>query len=481
MSDRSFPELSTWVGAREVVSARPFGDIVDPNTRQSLAANRASDADQVEAVLASVSEAHRSGVWADRSADKRGGVLLRWADWLDEHAEHIAFLDALNSGVPISTTRLFAGSLGDTVRTAVRIASEVLPERVLPAERRVVLRRVPWGPGALIAPWNAPAALAVKKLAFALAAGNTAVLKPSHISPWSAQLVMRGLYESGLPDGVAGMVLGGGEVGAALVSDRRIRAVAMTGSTATGKSIAAAAGSHLARLRLELGSNNPAVVQADADVPATATALAAGSLKLSGQWCEAPRRVLVARSLLGSLVDCLAAEFGAWRIGSSVDDDTRLGPVAFEERRAELERQCADLEAQGGSVVRAAEVPASGSFFPPTIVVGEQLIPDGELFGPLLTVEPVDSDAEAVTRGNEGQVGLAAYVFGGDEDAAAPIGRRLLAGEVKVNGTSVLDMADDSAQSFFGDAGIGGHGDADVMDFFSGKQVIGSDRPGLVL
>ena len=479
MPDISFPELQTWIGARAEPSRVSIGTISDPNTGLELADNRGSDFAQADAAVGAAARAHESGAWRGRSLEERAVILLAWADWLDAHADEAAHLDALNSGVPITVTRLFGGSNGATVRAAVAHAQAAMPDRSL--ERDVMLRREPWGPAALIAPWNAPSAMAVKKLAYALAAGATAVLKPSSASPWSAELVIRGLYESGLPDGAASLVLGGGDIGAALVEDPRIRAIAMTGSTATGRSIAVAAAPRFARLRLELGSNNPAIVRTDADVARSAAVIAAGSLKLSGQWCEAPRRVFVARPRQAAFVDALEAAFGDWQIGSSLDDATELGPVAFQARRDELECQIADLQSQGALARRATSVPDRGWFVAPTILVGESLQPSGELFGPVITIEPVESDDEAVARANAGQVGLAGYVLGEDEDAALAVGRRLVAGEVKINGCSVLDMADESAQSFFGDSGIGGHGDADVLDFFAGTQVIGTDRPGLPL
>jgi acyl-CoA reductase-like NAD-dependent aldehyde dehydrogenase len=467
------------VGGTSEPSPIGAGPLIDPNTGDELAENRSSNLEQVARAVEAADEAHRSEVWQARAISERASVLLRWADLLDERVEEIARLDALNSGVPISVTRLFAAANGDTVRTAVAHADAAMRDR--PLERNVVLRRLAWGPTALIAPWNAPSAMAVKKLAYALAAGAAAILKPSPASPWSAEVVVAALYEAGLPDGAAGLVLGGADVGAALVADTRIRAIAMTGSTETGRRIAATAAPRFARLRLELGSNNPAVVRADADAARAAFAIASGALKLSGQWCEAPRRVLAARPVFAELVDELRDRFAAVRIGASLAEDTQLGPVAFAGRRRDLERQTAELVQQGGDVGARPPVPERGSFFPPTVVAGERLTAPGELFGPLITVEPVDSDDEAVMRAEEGPVGLAGYIFGEDEDAAASFGRRLTAGEVKINGTSVLDMADQSAQSFFGDSGIGGHGDADVLDFFAGRQVIGTDRPGLPL
>ncbi|WP_448006591.1 aldehyde dehydrogenase family protein [Agromyces bauzanensis] len=486
MTELALPELpasKTWIdGCPEPSAVAEAGTLHDPNTGERLSAAPASSLEQVERAIGAAHAAHEAGTWRELGAEGRAPVLERFADELDALAEDIARLDAVNSGVPISVTRLFGGSNGDTLRDVVARSRALGDSRRLDADHGDVrLHREPWGATALIMPWNAPSAMAVKKVAYALAAGATTVLKPSPASPWSTELVVEAAHRAGVPSGAVNLVYGGGDVGGALVADPRIRAISMTGSTPTGRAIAAAAAPNLTRLRLELGSNNPAIVRADAEIEATAAALVSGSMKLSGQWCEAPRRVIVHNAIIDDLVDALVAELGRLRIGSSLDEGTTLGPVAFEARRAELESQLATLEAEGARVLRVGEERPEGWFFRPTVAVSDTVDLELEIFGPLLTVQPAASDAEALRLANAGHVGLAGYVFGRDEDAARALGRGIRAGEIKVNGTSVLDMAPESAQSFFGASGIGGHGDADVLDFFSGVRVVGVDRPGLPL
>lgn len=479
------PELRTWIGGVAEASAEASPDdqaLFDPNTGERLAENRASSLAQLDRAVTAATDAHERGDWYALGAEGRAEVLERFATELEARADHMAPLDSLNSGVPIAVTRLFAGSAGDTVRAAAAHAVTLGDERAVRADGRDVrVRRVPWGPVALITPWNAPSAMAVKKLAYALASGSTAVLKPSQASPWSAQLVAEAAASAGVPEGVVSLVQGDGRLGAELVADPRIRAISMTGSTTTGRSIAAAAAPRFARLQLELGSNNPAIVLADADLAGAADALAAGNLKLSGQWCEAPRKVFVARERLTALLEELERAFSAPRIGSSLDEQTTLGPVAFEGRRTDLLAQRDALVAAGARAIGVGEVPERGWFIAPTLIVGERVEPAGELFGPMLVVEPYDSVDEAIARANSGQVGLAGYVFTEDLALGHLLGSRLLAGEVKLNGTSVLDMSPDSTQSFFGESGIGGHGDAGLLEFFTGTQILGTDAPGLPL
>ncbi|WEK60801.1 MAG: aldehyde dehydrogenase family protein [Candidatus Microbacterium colombiense] len=479
----TYPALRTWIGGDAEESPESDGTwLHDPNTGTAIAACLSSSTDQVDRAVGAAQAAHDDRRWRGLAPELRAEKLDALADWIDARAEEIARLDAINSGVPISVTRLFGGANGATLRDAGRRAVAVGDSRALPADQGGVRsHRVPWGPTALILPWNAPSAMAVKKTAFALAAGAVVVLKPSSFSPWSAQVLMEGAQAVGIPDGVISLVQGSGGVGRRLVADERIAAISMTGSTPTGRAIAATAAARFARLQLELGSNNAAIVRADADLPSTAKALADGVLKLSGQWCEAPRRVLVDRARRDELAALLVDEFGRRVIGSSLDAETEVGPVAFAARREELEEQRDRLLAQGADVVRAAEVPTHGSFFAPTVAVLDGPgLPD-EVFGPMILVGGYSDEEEAVRLANTGQVGLAGYVFGADIPAAADLGTRLVAGEVKVNGTSVLDMSPSSAQSFFGASGLGGHGDDDVLDFFVGKQIVGVDRPGLPL
>jgi betaine-aldehyde dehydrogenase len=472
-----FPDLDTWIGGRREPSAvDESATLDDPNSGAPLQAVRSSSPEQVERAIAAAHRAHALGVWSGLGLAGRAEKLRVVADAIDALAERIAVLDALNSGVPISKTRMFAGGLGDTVRSAVALAEEAGEDRPLPAQPGPVrLRRIPWGPTALILPWNAPSFTAVKKLAYALVAGNPVVVKPSPASPWSAELLMEAVESADLPPGTVNLLVGAGDVGGALSADPRIRAISMTGSTPTGRLIAAAAAPHFTRLHLELGSNNPVVVRSDADVAATAKHLFDGMTKLNGQWCEAPRNVYVAAEVEAALVAALTELVETAEVGSSVDEATTIGPMAFRERRDALVAQRAAFETAGSRILHGKDGPDDGWFFLPTLVVGDAVRASGEVFGPMLTVEAVGSDAEAVVRSNGSAGGLAAYVFGEDLAAAQGVGEQLLAGEVKINGTSVLDMSPESAQSFFGSSGIGGHGDRDLLDFHSGKQVIGRD------
>lgn len=484
----NLPSIRTWIaGASEDSKGPERIRPVDPNAGpaewgQELPIARESSEEQLDRAVASAAEAHADSRWSGLSAEERERILETFAAGLDARAHRIAELDALDSGVPVSVTTLFGAGNGPSVRDAIKQAALAAQKELLPAKHaQVRVHRVPWGPAALITPWNAPSAMVVKKMAYALAAGAPVIVKPSSAAPHSAELIAEAAAEAGFPTGTWSMVRGGAVLGRAMSEDPRIAAISMTGSTPVGRDIAQRSAPRFTRLQLELGANNPAIVREDADIEATAKALIDGAWKLSGQWCEAPRRVYADRRVHGALLEALTASAATWRIGSSLDPATQLGPVAFPERRTELLAQRADLLASGARLVAEMEVPGSGCFMPPSILDGRGAEPADEVFGPVLTVHAVEGDEDALAAATRGHVGLAGYVFTADTDKGRSLGKRLPAGEIKVNGTSVLDMAAGSEQSFFGGSGLGGHGDARLLEFFTGARVVGEDRPGLPL
>lgn len=483
MTTTAVPELRSWIAGAPEPSAGPERITpVDPNTGQPLPSARETSEAQFERAVHAAASAHANRSWFGLDLEERCRILEAFAAGLDSRGAEIARLDALDSGVPISVTQLFGSGNGATVRDAIahaRTAASAAPLDAAHAEVRV--HRVPWGPAALITPWNAPSAMVVKKMAYALAAGAPVVVKPSSAAPHSAELIAEAAAAAGFPAGTWSLVRGGATLGKALAEEPRIAAISMTGSTPVGRDIAVRSAARFTRLQLELGSNNPAIVRADADIPATAEALINGAWKLSGQWCEAPRRVYVHASVHQELLAALTAESARWRIGSSLDPDTQLGPVAFPERKDELLAQRAALVAAGARIVSESPVPETGCFVPPSVLDGNGAEPEGEIFGPILVVHAVASDAEALAAASRGHIGLAAYVFTRDDAAGRALALQLPAGEVKLNGTSVLDMAPGSEQSFFGASGLGGHGDARLLEFFTGARVVGADRPELPL
>lgn len=471
------------VGGQELVPSGTLpGWLCNPSTGERIAQQAATDLVTVGRAIAIADEVDRLGTWRETTIDERCAFLERIAVSLDAIGDEVGFAESMGSGVPISIARLFGGSLAGSFRDAAEhlrdgwVATDLGDD-----DRPVELLRIAWGPTVVLVPWNAPAAMAAKKVAYAMAAGAPVILKPPEWAPFGCNLLADAICAAGLPAGVFQLVHGGADVGVALTTDPRIRAVAFTGSVATGRIIARAGAEDFKALQLELGGNNPVIVRADADVEATAASLAEGMIKLNGQWCEGPGKILVARPLHDALVEALARHLHGYRIGDNLDEEAQVGPLAHEAHRAQLDAQVQRLIDRGAEVIVAGDVPdLAGWFWAPRIVVGaaaEDAV--DELFGPVVTIHPVDSDAEAITIANGSPFGLAAYVFGTDVAAAMAVGRQLRFGEVKINGTSLLDLSPQSVQSFWRSSGIGGHGDKDVFRFFCGAVIVGVDRPGL--
>ncbi|MFN8215264.1 MAG: aldehyde dehydrogenase [Solirubrobacterales bacterium] len=455
------------------------GVLENPSDESELGPMRASSADSVERALAAATAAWEEGSWSELPGEQRIAALERFAAALEPRAEEVALLDTIDSGVPLAVMRLFAGSLADTVRGATAAYAAAGDSQPLAADgRRVEVLRLPWGPAVLLTPWNAPSGAAIGKLASALVAGCPTILKPSEFAPSFAQVFAEAALEAELPPGALQIVHGDAGVAARLVGDSRVRAIALTGSQAAGRAVAAAAAVRMAALQLELGGSNAAVVAADADVAAAAAGLADGVAKLNGQWCEAPRRVFVPRELHDELRDALLADLGARPIGAAEEEGTAIGPLAH---RGHFERVRAQAAALGGEAAASAEPPAGpGFYFSPLVVTGAS--PESaaeEIFGPVITLHSVADEREAVALANANGDGLAGYVFSSDPERAFAIGRRLHAGEIRIGGSNLVDLAPGSTQSFWGTSGIGAHGTSQVLEAFRGSRVIGEEDPGL--
>lgn len=479
-------ETQSWIDGRWAVPDHTIGSLRDPNTGERRGPQLENSLNSVTTAIAAAERLFTAQTLDDLGPASRAAALGEWAVLLDEAAEDIALQDSMSTGNPLSTTRMLAGSLGARVRS---LAAEVLNlgdgKDLSASGRPVRLLNRSLGPTLILAPWNAPTFVAVSKLAAAFGAGSPSILKPSEWTPAGAQiafaLFVQVLDARALPAASLQLVHGGAKVGSALTSDPRVRVITFTGGLAAGRAVARAAAESLANVQLELGSNNPAVVLDGADVERTATDLVAGMTRLNGQWCEAPGKILVPTSLHDALTEALIVEAERVQISHSLDPDCDLGPLAYEAHRNRLEASIADLEARGARVRRVGTTPTAGGwFFNPAVITGlPAAAASEELFGPAVTVHAYDGVADAISDANAAGGGLDAFVFGADEKEAMQVGARLLAGEVRVNGTKMADLAGESQQTFWGMSGVGGHGPAQGVAFYQGRRVVGVDDPSL--
>jgi betaine-aldehyde dehydrogenase len=462
-----------------------IGIAFDPSTGLPLGEMPTSSESDVDRALAAAYEAwgNGDGSFSRSSVQSRLDALERFADALDARADAFAYWHAREIGIPVATTRLFASGVGDVVRGVAEAAPAALSTRALPADnRRVELHLLPWGPAALYTAWNAPSFLAASKLAYALAAGCPALLKPSEYSGATTGLLVDALVDAELDPGAVQVLCGGAEVGGLLARDSRVRVINYTGGTAGGQAVASAAIGRMTLLQLELSGSNPAIVTPGAPLDLAASELARGTLVLNGQWCEAPRRVYVHSSDHDDLVSRLIKAMAASEVGDAMSETTDVGPLSREGQLALFE-EAVDRLGSFGTVERSHnELPSAGYFASPTVIGA--LPPkavDREIFGPMLAVSAYERLDDAVRAANGLGDGLAGYVFGTDREEAFALGERLHAGEVRIGGTRVLDLADGSAQSFWGVSGLGGHGRADLLRAHVGTRVIGEEDFSLPL
>lgn len=476
--------LRSYVAGGWIDSMEDSGrSLCDPNTGEVRQAKLVTPVQEVERAIAAARRLYEEQELEDVGLQERVDLLLSVAEILEQRYEEVAAQDSINTGVPLSTTRLIASSLGNRVKGAVAEA-EGLGESIElgQSERRVLLLRRAIGPTVIIAPWNAPTFTTVGKVAAALLAGCPVVLKPSENAPNGcqifAEILVDELQQRGFPEGAFQLVHGGSTTGALLSEDPRFEALSFTGGLQAGRAVAKAAAANLNIMQMELGSNNPAIVRADADVSATAKSIVQGMTRLNGQWCEAPGKILVHVLIHDQLVDAIQTELNALNIGDSLENDTQVGPMAFEHHRDSLLAAVERLKSRGGILISAEHAPAlDGWFLNPGIIVGTTPEDaDEELFGPLVTVHSVANDDEALKYANGSGGGLDGFVFGRDADEALRLASRLRAGEVRVNGTFMSDLAGHSRQTFWGDSGIGGHGPQYGVRFFTGDRVVGIDR-----
>ena len=457
---------------------------VDPNTGEPVHRLVTTTPDELERAMNHAAHNYDLGHWDEDARRERAQMLERAASIVESRIEDIARTDALTSGTPISVARKVAAFL--PVRLRATAADLVAIPRVtaLAADGRDVrLYKVPWGPAAILTPWNGPSFIPAAKVVSAIAAGCPVLLKPSEHAPSSAQIIVECFVEAGLPRGALQLVHGTGEVGARLTSDPRIKIVSFTGGPGAGRAIARAAAEDFKVLQLELGGNNPVVVLDDADLDVTADGIVEGMTKLNGQWCEGPGKILAPPTLVGPLVDALTERIAKLTVGHSLDEDSEVGPISNAPHFRTLLDRIEGLRGLGASIHQPAELPdLSGFFLSPTVASDadpEKAV--AELFGPVVSLHAVNSTDEALRIANSYPSGLDAYVFGNNTERAIEVGSRIVAGEVRVNGAKVADLGDDSAQSFWGPAGIGGHGPAESVRVFCGDRVVGVDSPTLPL
>jgi aldehyde dehydrogenase (NAD+) len=451
-------------------TASSFAEVPYPGTEQTIATAPVGDAATVDAAVRAADAAFPA--WAATPWAERQAALQRFADLVETDAHSLSYLITSETGRPLRKALSEVLGAVSYIRTVASVGPATTP--IAHATSRIRMVQRPLGVVAAIAPWNGPVILAVVKIATALVAGNTSVLKPSPFSPLSALYFGR-LAREAFPPGVCNIVTGGGDVGAALVAHPLVAKISFTGSTATGRAIAAVAAADLKRVTLELGGNDAAVVLDDADLGRFVEFTTQISLANCGAFCAGIKRVYVERSIHDELVERFAARIGAITLGDGFDPATDMGPI---QNRPQYERVLGfrdDALASGGSFHGdAGPTPGSGLFVAPSVVTGlaadHRLVVD-EQFGPILPIIPFDDAEDALRLANAGPYGLGGSIWSSDIDRAVDYAERLDVGSAWVNQHGAFDaavpmpLAKDSGIGIdYGDFGVAEHSQSTLIN-----------------
>ena len=400
-----------------------------------------SGAGEVDAAIGAAEEAYRT--WRFSSPMTRANILHKAANILESRIPEVGRELTREEGKTLKE------GIGETTR-AVQILRYYAGEAQQPSGEHypslnphtlLYTTREPLGVVAVVTPWNFPIAIPAWKIAPALAFGNTVVFKPASLTPLTAVRLVEALAEAGLPPGVLNLVTGSAaNVGDPLVRDSRVVAITFTGSNETGAELRRSAAERGAKLQLELGGKNPAIVLADADLEHALGHVVAGAMMSTGQKCTATSRAIVDRRIIDRFTEMLADRIGGLKVGDPLDAETQIGPL-IDERAADrvakevdaAKQAGADLVVGGGRLGNGLE---RGAFLAPTLFAGvdpDSRLGQDELFGPVLGVIPVDSMEEAMAVANHVKFGLSASIFTRDLGRALEFAREIEAGVVHVN------------------------------------------------
>ena len=428
--------------------------IIDPATEEQIGEFRDGGAEAVDAAVARARESFVSGVWSAIPGSERAKVLWRVADLIDQHAEELAQIDSANTGMPYMQAFMIMSTSAETFRyyagwcTKVNgIAHDVQQTGGIAGmftNMHAYTLKQPYGVVGLIFPWNGPVFNACTKLAPALAAGCSCVVKPAEETPLSALLLNRILTEAGVPDGVVNLVTGYGHTaGAAITAHPGVEKVAFTGSTDVGRQIVSASTGNLKRVMLELGGKSPVLIYDDADIDKAITMASMGIFIHSGQGCISGSRIFAQRSIYDRVVQGVADMANTVCLGGPQDENALIGPIISQKQVNRVMGFIDEGKRDGVEVVTGGErLDRPGYFVHPTVLTDvdpSMRLYQQEIFGPVVAILPFDDDDQVVELANNSEYGLAATAWTKDIARAHGLAKRIQAGTVTLNCQMVFD------------------------------------------
>ncbi|TCP30876.1 aldehyde dehydrogenase (acceptor) [Scopulibacillus darangshiensis] len=435
-----------WVRAG---SGKTF-ESINPSTGESNGSISEGDKEDIDRAVKAARKAFESGPWRDMAPSDRGRLLNRAAQKMWENADFLAEVESSDSGLLINETKNIAipGTI-DVLEFYAGLANKVQGDTLAsPGNRLNYTLKEPIGVIGAIVPWNFPLMLTMWKLAPALAAGNTIVIKPAEQTPISILELVKLFQEVGIPDGVINVVPGFGQkAGNALASHPGVDKIAFTGSTKTGRLIMQSAAQNLKPVSLELGGKSPNIVFEDANLESAVNGAMFGIYFAQGQVCAAGSRLFVQDAIYDKFMDLFLKKVQSLRVGSSLDSTTQMGPQVSEQQLKTIERYVAAGLDEGASLLtggKRKEGAGNGYFYTPTIfedVTNQMTIAREEIFGPVVSVIRFRDEEDALAKANDTIYGLASGVWTNDIKRGHRMARHLKAGTVYINTYSMLDSA----------------------------------------
>ena len=459
-------------------------DVIDSASEEVFLTVAEAQAEEVERAVAAARRAFDTGPWPRMTPQERAGYLNRIADGLAARGEALADSWTQESGILRSMSAYVAMGLAATFRYYASLADSytwVEKHKSQFGQQPALLVREAVGVVAAIVPWNAPSSLMTQKVAPALIAGCTVIVKASPEAPSSPYILAEVCKEVGLPAGVINVLTADREVSELLVRHPGVDKVSFTGSTAAGRRIASICGERIARFTLELGGKSPALILDDYDLGKAAATLAYGATMMTGQVCASLTRIIVNEKRQDDFVAALSAAFAQIRVGDPFDPASQMGPLAMERQRDRVERYIEIGKAEGARLACGGGRPSHlkrGYYIEPTVfadVDNHSTIARDEIFGPVLSVIPATDDEQAIAIANDSIYGLNASVFTNDPERAYAVGRRLRSGTVGHNAFK-LDFS--IAFGGFKQSGIGREGGVEgLLPYLETKTMIFETAP----
>ncbi|WP_313017807.1 NAD-dependent succinate-semialdehyde dehydrogenase [Macrococcoides bohemicum] len=429
----------------EWINTADYKDLINPATGKVIAKIAQADETQVEDAIQAAYDAFQP--WKSLELKDRTQYLHNIADLLEEHADRLAEIMTIEQGKSIKESKLEVIAGAESFRwnaeEARRLYGETIPA---PNDHKYEIAYEPVGVVGAITPWNFPSGMITRKIAPALAAGNTVVLKPSSDTPLSALAIFELFEQAELPKGVANIIMGSSKaIGEAMTSSKLVKKITFTGSTPIGKALYAQSADTLKKMSLELGGHAPFIINADADIDAAVEGLMAAKFRNNGQVCIAPNRIFVHKSIKDNVLKQLTEKVEALKVGNGLNEDTNVGPLIREDAIDKIKKQIINATDKGATLVTGGhrltgDEYDNGFFFQPTILDNVNRTMDifyEETFGPVIPIITFDTLEEVIEMANDSEFGLASYAYAKDSKTIQTIATSLEYGMVGINEVAI--------------------------------------------